>query len=159
MRGFEPLTPCLQGRCSPNWATPPFRVFIFILIYIEVGLSGLEPPTSRLSGVRSNRLSYKPISLFFFQAGSHLLSHAVSSIVSSAAYVLTIVFGMGTGVSRKRITTGKYLTFSSEVLRNQASLVCYRGHSPYTHSISCFSFKQAWLEPVYFVRALLIWQA
>ena len=24
MKGFEPLTPCLQGRCSPNWATPPF---------------------------------------------------------------------------------------------------------------------------------------
>ena len=27
---------------------------------ILMGLSGLEPPTSRLSGVRSNRLSYKP---------------------------------------------------------------------------------------------------
>ena len=26
-----------------------------------VGLSGLEPPTSRLSGARSNLLSYKPI--------------------------------------------------------------------------------------------------
>ena len=26
-----------------------------------VGLSGLEPPTSRLSGVRSNQLSYKPV--------------------------------------------------------------------------------------------------
>ena len=26
-----------------------------------MGLSGLEPPTSRLSGVRSNRLSYKPL--------------------------------------------------------------------------------------------------
>jgi hypothetical protein len=26
-----------------------------------VGSSGLEPPTSRLSGVRSNRLSYEPI--------------------------------------------------------------------------------------------------
>ena len=26
-----------------------------------VGLSGLEPPTSPLSGVRSNHLSYKPI--------------------------------------------------------------------------------------------------
>ena len=29
-----------------------------------VGLSGLEPPTSRLSGGRSNRLSYKPILVF-----------------------------------------------------------------------------------------------
>ena len=27
-----------------------------------MGLSGLEPPTSRLSGARSNQLSYKPIS-------------------------------------------------------------------------------------------------
>ena len=24
MRGVEPLTPCLQGKCSPNWATPPY---------------------------------------------------------------------------------------------------------------------------------------
>ena len=31
--------------------------------FYPMGLSGLEPPTSRLSGVRSNRLSYKP---FFF---------------------------------------------------------------------------------------------
>ena len=28
--------------------------------YAMVGSSGLEPPTSRLSGVRSNRLSYEP---------------------------------------------------------------------------------------------------
>ena len=68
--------------------------------YKPMGLSGLEPPTSRLSGVRSNRLSYKPI-----ESGIHLLSHAVSSIVPSAAYVLTVVFGMGTGVSHKRIDT------------------------------------------------------
>ena len=53
-----------------------------------VGLSGLEPPTSRLSGVRSNRLSYKPSS---FLSGTHLLSHAVSSIVPSAARVFTPV--------------------------------------------------------------------
>ena len=29
-----------------------------------VGSSGLEPPTSRLSGARSNHLSYEPIKLF-----------------------------------------------------------------------------------------------
>ena len=70
-----------------------------------MGLSGLEPPTSRLSGVRSNQLSYKPLLI-----GGHLLSHAVSSIVPSAAQVLTIVFGMGTGVSPERIATGNILS-------------------------------------------------
>ena len=34
-----------------------------------LGLSGLEPPTSRLSGVRSNRLSYKPFFLIPVQYG------------------------------------------------------------------------------------------
>ena len=24
MMGIEPMTPCLQGRCSPSWATPPY---------------------------------------------------------------------------------------------------------------------------------------
>ena len=107
---FELVTPCLQGRCSPNWAIPPYKVslmfYLNFIIFNGMGLSGLEPPTSRLSGVRSNRLSYKPI---WF--GSHLLSHAVSSIVSSAARVLTIVFGMRTGVSPKRIAT-KRLCYS-----------------------------------------------
>ena len=70
-----------------------------------VGSSGLEPPTSRLSGARSNRLSYEPL----LDPGSHLLSRAVSSQVSSADCVLTFVFGMGTGVSHNRITTGNFL--------------------------------------------------
>ena len=34
---------------------------------ILVGLGGLEPPTSPLSGVRSNRLSYRPALVFFSQ--------------------------------------------------------------------------------------------
>ena len=42
--------------------------------------------------------------------GSHLLFHAVASIVSSADWVLTIVFGMGTGVSPCRIATGCLLS-------------------------------------------------
>ena len=85
-----------------------------------MGLSGLEPPTSRLSGVRSNQLSYKPI--FFFSFGGHLLSHTVSSAVPSAAQVLTIVFGMGTGVSPERIGTriSLSLMFLSSILFSPA---------------------------------------
>ena len=47
---------------------------------ILVGLSGLEPPTSRLSGVRSNRLSYRPmqgkwvLSSYLLFAVSHFLA-------------------------------------------------------------------------------------
>ena len=38
-----------------------FKLLSFQCFCIElVGTSGLEPPTSRLSGVRSNRLSYAP---------------------------------------------------------------------------------------------------
>ena len=123
MMGFEPMTPCLQGRCSPSWATPPYwmvRSYFSYLVRIEdwaspslsclaylsrsllrsrfascsfdrlhlpfwkgarsrkargslliftlakpfsfvVGPSGLEPPTSCLSGTRSNLLSYEPM--------------------------------------------------------------------------------------------------
>ena len=40
-----------------------FKVQSSSLFYQRLGLSGLEPPTSRLSGVRYNRLSYKPLIL------------------------------------------------------------------------------------------------
>ena len=36
-------------------------MFELAFIFLMVGLGGLEPPTSRLSGVRSNHLSYKPM--------------------------------------------------------------------------------------------------
>ena len=41
---------------------PTHTLIQLLQVSLLVGLSGLEPPTSRLSGVRSNRLSYKPIS-------------------------------------------------------------------------------------------------
>ena len=45
-------------------------------------------------------------------SGSHLLSHIVSNAVPSAAAGLTVVFGMGTGVTPQRIATGKVLLFA-----------------------------------------------
>ena len=146
MMGFEPMTPCLQGRCSPSWATPPFywvvccSPFYFTLFSIKflclpffskkvsgrtkwtrttvktypfatlrekplslcngfvfrlssmVGPSGLEPPTSCLSGTRSNLLSYDPMWLvwrfvhtrLFFRFGEGFASFPSS--VSALSY-------------------------------------------------------------------------
>ncbi len=57
--GIRTLDPLLAGQVLSQLSyTPNFGLeqCCFVL-----GLSGLEPPTSRLSGVRSNRLSYKPL--------------------------------------------------------------------------------------------------
>ena len=63
----------LRFVCANSAAHKNFRPFIayakfyFIKfckhgrLLLLVGLRGLEPPTSRLSGVRSNHLSYKPM--------------------------------------------------------------------------------------------------
>ena len=61
------------------------------------------PCWCRLHGSDHAVLSHQAPPVFFFWSGAHLLSHAVSSAVPSAAWVLTVVFGMGTGVSPKRI--------------------------------------------------------
>ena len=40
-----------------------------------VGSSGLEPPTSRLSGARSNQLSYEPIALGLYGGDDGIRTH------------------------------------------------------------------------------------
>ena len=74
---------------------------------------------------KDNSLHQITNKIFFKKSGTHLLSHTVTSIVPSAAYVLTIVFGMGTGVTRKRIGTEKKSNqrFDSKLLRNFPHLI------------------------------------
>ena len=63
--------------------------------------------------------------LFFsLKFGSHLLSHTVTSAVPSAAWVLTIVFGMGTGVTPKRIATEKFCIQGSSSSRARKLAKC-----------------------------------
>ena len=72
------------------------------------GIRTLDPLLARQV---LSQLSYIPKG-----SGSHLLSHIVSNAVSSAALVLTVVFGMGTGVSPKRIATRNLYLFSHFIL-------------------------------------------
>ncbi len=123
--------------CGSPWLFAACRVFLRLLVprHPPCALPGLTmpaaPPSVAGAGpvsscfVSASWMSFLIIdfgSLFGFQgtkhcfkylSGSHLLSHAVSSIVPSAAWGLTCslasqaaVFGMGTGVSPKRIATG-----------------------------------------------------
>ena len=62
------LDPLLARQVLSQLSYIPIGYFPYLFLNSAmpepVGLSGLEPPTSRLSGVRSNQLSYKPISAF-----------------------------------------------------------------------------------------------
>ena len=59
------MTFWMQIRRSPSWAIPPQSLVRTACHQFMVGLGRLELPTSRLSGVRSNHLSYKPLSRLF----------------------------------------------------------------------------------------------
>ena len=99
---FELMTPCLQGRCSPNWATPPF-FYLYTQRVVRFFLQILVLPVN---------LYHEMLSHFrLILSGSHLLFHAVSNIVSSAVLVLTVVFGMCTGVSPERIATRNFFSY------------------------------------------------
>ena len=80
VNGFEPMASCVQGRRSPSWATPPIvksenRTALYLDIQASnlscertvVGLDGVEPSTSRLSGVRSNQTELQAQGNFEYQ--------------------------------------------------------------------------------------------
>ena len=89
-----------------------YNLFLFDSFAVsgDKGIRTLDPLLARQV---LSQLSYTPMN-----PGIHLSSHTVSSIVLSAAYGLTIVFGMGTGVSRKRIGTGNLIQFLLRNLHN-----------------------------------------
>ena len=128
-------TPILNGACS-----------YYLLM---VGPSGLEPPTSCLSGTRSNLLSYEPmwlvwcfhtwfryreqISLLSYRVGIELSSRTVSRKVLSPLQSLTSVFGMGTGGPSAFVTPTINLFKNFWSLKIEQQLFSLHSESP-----SCF---------------------
>ena len=66
MRGIEPLTPCLQSRCSPSWATPPYLVIEVSLhrlfLWTFHSLDGHWKPNNK----KSHTLCIDLVHLFWF---------------------------------------------------------------------------------------------
>ena len=83
------------------------------------------PPACKAGALPTELHPHLEYYKYSFWSGSHLLSHTVTSIVSSAAFVLTIVFGMWTGVSQKRIATRSMMLFTPDCLLSfrQSSLI------------------------------------
>ena len=85
-----------------------------VLVQMPYGIFDLQGRSSGDGEIRTHdpllarqvlsQLSYTPI----YNAGTRLPSRTVSSTVLSAAQVLTIVFGMGTGVTPARIGTSNF---------------------------------------------------
>ena len=121
--GIRTHDPLLAGQVLSQLSYTPikgssffFTVFFAVRRSGLVGPSGLEPPTSCLSGTRSNLLSYEPmwlVSDFCFTwtflelraevicpllyVSIELSSRTASREVFSPLQSLTSVFGMGTG--------------------------------------------------------------
>ena len=117
----------LKTYLSATLREKPLTLFNRVLIHLSslVGPSGLEPPTSCLSGTRSNLLSYDPmwysrtwcdkISQHSGMNPEHcvsieLFSRTVSRKVSSPLQSLTSVFGMGTGGPSAFVTPTIYFS-------------------------------------------------
>ena len=58
VNGIEPLTLCLQSRCSPSWAIPPK------MSWTLVELNGIEPMTSCMPCKRSPNWAITPRSRY-----------------------------------------------------------------------------------------------
>ena len=110
--------------------------------YSLMGLSGLEPPTSRLSGVRSNQLSYKPILKSFDFSGDEeirtldpLLARQVLSQLSYAPSInkqsikMVGLRGLGPLTSRLSGVRSNQLSYkpTMEMKRFELSTPCLQG--------------------------------
>ena len=80
-----------------------------------MGSSGLEPPTSRLSGVRSNRLSYEPVSYASEIIAAMLLCAIVSRLALTKRRPWLLIRPPSTLPSRRQLSTINRLWLNGRV--------------------------------------------
>ena len=107
---FSYLILCIQfSRCDTD---EPCKNGRFYRRKLACGRLKSDVFIRRPAVQRGNRFAIFELRMADFAAfvskgsGSHLASHVVSNVVLSAASGLTVVFGMGTGVTPRRIATG-----------------------------------------------------
>ena len=79
---------------------------LFFQFPVEAAISDQKAPVLLLPASGLNRcLGVIKRKIYIKKSGTRLFFHIVSNIVPSAVQVLTVVFGMGTGVAPARIGT------------------------------------------------------
>ena len=126
---FSSISHMRFSRYISDWCFISHHIHKISFAYLITGKTSYHNSTALLIGLAAiSCCSSVPVSIWssaadlpflFFSAGGHLLSHTVSSAVPSASRGLTIVFGMGTGVSPGRIATSSQLSAFDSLIPEQ----------------------------------------
>ena len=96
----------ITGKVTPAFLPDVYHIYNSTSLLIGWSRSPLSPCPYLYKTISQRPPPVSsPVPSFLFEVGGHLPSHTVSSAVLSAVLGLTVVFGMGTGVSPKRVTT------------------------------------------------------
>lgn len=105
----------ITGKVTPAFLPDVYHIYNSTSLLIGWSRSPLSPCPYLYKTISQRPPPVSsPVPSFLFEVGGHLPSHTVSSAVLSAVLGLTVVFGMGTGVSPKRIATGNFRVTDSK---------------------------------------------
>ena len=88
---------------------------LFFQFPVEAAISDQKAPVLLSASGLNRCLGVIKRKIYIKKSGTRLFFHTVSSIVPSAVQVLTVVFGMGTGVAPARIGTRLIYAFHSNI--------------------------------------------
>ena len=132
MRESNSRPPACKAGALPSELIPRVVRLLnsgFLRVWAErMGPSGLEPPTSRLSGARSNLLSYEPVTLSLFLPSDSLYGDdgirthdplLAGQVLSQLSYTPSFLSGSG-----HQKLNNKYFPFPSYSTRSPVSFFC-----------------------------------